>query len=178
MESWNPISAQLRAARTRAGISLSQLARRVGTSAATLSRYEGGWGRFELYTLRKIASAVGCRLAVRFEPVGRSGRRESRAKTIRRLSRLFWDRPLDEKELTRYPKWVVERVVEYGDLHDLRALIDELGREAFLNTVRQANWQSPKTRAFWEAMLKEEDYPCTKNACRRRAGNFWTEWRR
>ena len=42
------ISRQLRARREEIGLSLAQLARRADTSAATLSRYETGWSRFEV----------------------------------------------------------------------------------------------------------------------------------
>ena len=47
-----PVGLQIRALRKERGWSLAELARRAGTSAPTLHRYESGWERFELATLR------------------------------------------------------------------------------------------------------------------------------
>ena len=99
MDRIGELSAQLRGRRRRAGLSLSELARRVGTSAATLSRYENGWDRFEVYTLRKLATALGCRLTIRLDPLPGPREHASRADAVQRLSRLFWDHPLVEKDL-------------------------------------------------------------------------------
>jgi transcriptional regulator with XRE-family HTH domain len=177
MKDWNDLSAEIRKLRERASLSQGQLARRAGTSVATLSRYESGWTRFELYTLRKLAAALGCRLQVRFVPVRQSVTSWSREKLVQRLGRLFWDRPLATEDLDRYPRWVVERVVEYGTLEDVRGLISAMGRARFVQWVRRTRWQSPRTRAFWEGILTEET-SCMKRRSRPQAGNFWTDWKR
>ena len=39
---------------------------RVGTSAPTLHRYENGWDKFEVSTLKRIAQALGVILEIRF----------------------------------------------------------------------------------------------------------------
>jgi transcriptional regulator with XRE-family HTH domain len=62
-----PIGFQIRALRKERGWTLAELARRAGTSAPTLHRYESGWERFELATLRKLADALGVRLNVSLE---------------------------------------------------------------------------------------------------------------
>ena len=173
------ISAALRSRRKRAGLSLTQVARRAGTSAATVSRYENGWDRFEVYTLRKLAAALGCRLETRLCPVRQPARRKPAAKAVAaRLKRLFWDHPLQATDLDACPKWVTERVLEYGGLEDIRALIGFMGHPRFLDQVRQANWSSPRTRAFWTAILELENLPCTKERFRDQAANCWTDWRR
>ena len=166
------VSEQLRCRRGEMGLSLSQVARRAGTSAATLSRYEHGWTRFETYTLRKLALALGCELAIELRP--KPPRRptvRSRRQACAGLARLFWDHPLKPEDLEAHPAWVVERVLEYGALEDIHTLRDTMGRRAFLSAVAAAERVSPRTRSFWRQVLELEGIPCTKKYSRNTAWN-------
>lgn len=87
---------------------------------------------------------------------------DNRSREIRRLARLFWDHSLTESDLTDYPVWIVERVLEYGALNDLLTLRRLLGPCRFLDAVAQARFASPKTRNFWEQMLALEGRSCTR----------------
>ena len=165
------LSEQLKSRRRRAGLSLSEVARRAGTSAATLSRYENGWDRFEVYTLRKLATALGCRLVIRLDPAGGAPEPVSRADAVRQLGRLFWDHPLCDRDLDEHPVWVLERVLEYGSLEDVHALLGLMGRERFLDGVGQARFHSPRARSFWEKMLALEGRTCTRKYSRDAAWN-------
>ncbi len=167
------ISSQLAARRRELGWSLAQLARRADTSPATLSRYEGGWARFEVYTLRKLATALGCRLVVRLEPKGEKSRRVTVSEVVERLGRLFWDQELTTRHLKEHPLWVVGRVLEYGNLEDVRTLIRLMGKETFLARVCEARFESEKTRAFWQNILEREGMACTNGSFRREAASFW-----
>ncbi len=171
-EPWD-ISQQIGAQRRRAGLSLSQLARRSGTSAATLSRYESGWTRFEVYTLRKLATALGCDLVITLQPRDKRPEPPSPAGVVRRLRRLFWDQRLKPEHLEANPLWVVERVLELGDLDDIRLLVGFLGRETFLRRVAEARFSSEKTRVFWQQILAREGMVCTTRSFRDEAASFW-----
>ena len=165
------LSGQLARARQRARLSLSDVARRAGTSAATVCRYERGWSRFELYTLRKLATALGCRLTVRLDPALQQERRVPAAAAARAWRRLFWDHPLCKADLRRHPVWTAERVLEYGNLEDVRLLRGYYGRDRLLALVQEARFGSARTRAFWTAMLKMEGLSCTKKFSRNTAWN-------
>jgi len=166
------LSEQLRRRRTDLGLSLSEVARRAGTSPATLSRYENGWTRFETYTLRKLAVALGCELKIEFRPRAMPSRTPlDRSEAQARLNRLFWDHPLREEDLRKYPVWVVERILDYGNLDDVRALRDLMGREAFMRAVPAARRVSPRTRNFWCQILEMEGMPCTRESSRNIAWN-------
>lgn len=56
------------AARTRAGLSQSQLARRMKTSQSYIARIEGGKVRPSTDALERFAEATGSRLRIVFEP--------------------------------------------------------------------------------------------------------------
>jgi transcriptional regulator with XRE-family HTH domain len=164
---------EIRKKRRQAGLTLAQLARRADTSVAALSRYEKGWNRFEIPTLEKLAQALGCRLVIRFVRLKKSPGNVDAKALVKALARLHWDHPLGLKELRRYPQWVLERVLELGDLEDLRLLMAFWGKEAFLDHAARVHFSNPKTRVFWEKMLEKEGRRCTRKFSRKEAGAFW-----
>jgi transcriptional regulator with XRE-family HTH domain len=166
------ISDQLRRRRLSIGLSLAEAARRAGTSAATLSRYENGWTHFETYTLQKLAVALGCELSIELKPrTGVRRKRMDRAAVVDRLRRLFWDHALTEADLNDHSVWLMERVLEYGSLDDVRSLQNVIGRAKFLQSAGKAARVSPKTRNFWRRMLELEGMSCTKTYSRNTAWN-------
>ena len=58
-------------ARHRAKLTQQQLARKLGTSQATIARWEGGAQMPSTTTLAKVAKATGSRLKVELVPAGR-----------------------------------------------------------------------------------------------------------
>lgn len=152
---------------------MSKLARLVDTSPATLSRYENGWQRFEISTLRKIATALGCRLKIELEPFENDVQISDKKEFINKTGRLFWDKPLTEDDLDSYPRWVLQRVLEWGNVDDVKRLMYLMGRERFLTVVADTKFSSAKTDCFWREMLKKENIPCTKKSFRETAGNYW-----
>jgi len=168
----NSISSQLRRRRRALGWSLGQLARRADTSSATLSRYESGWTRFEIGTLEKLAAALRCELRVELNPLRvQHTRNITRARAVRQLGRLFWDYKLTGKDLKDRQDWVVERVLEFGQLNDIVLLQKLFGRRGFLDSVSAASRLSKRTAAFWSAMLKKEGMTCTRRFSRPKAWN-------
>ena len=149
-----PIGFQIRALRKERGWSLAKLARRAGTSAPTLHRYESGWERFELATLRRLAAALGVRLNVSFEPV-RSEKPESavsRAYLARLLSALFWDRPLEPEDIDEYPQWFLRRVLMYGDRQQVEASRRFYGDDAVRSAAAHRETDE-RTRHYWRLIL-------------------------
>ena len=175
MKTASDISLQLRERRRERGLTLSQLARRANTSSATLSRYENGWARFELYTLRKLATALGCRLKITLEPIVTPRSRPSRSQVVEQLGRLFWDSQLMPEHLQAHTVWVIERTLEYGSLDDVRLLACWLGREEFLNCVSEARFSSARTQAFWKQILEREGRKCTRRFSRDQAATSWLD---
>ena len=173
MKSPADISSQIGARRRELGLSLTQLARRADTSPATLSRYENGWSRFEVSTLRKLATALGCDLVVKLEPRERRADQPQKSEVVQKLKRLFWDQDLSVRHLDENPLWVVERVLEYGNLEDVSVLVGLLGRDAFLRHVCAARFSSDRTRVFWQKILSREGMTCTKRYSREAAATSW-----
>jgi transcriptional regulator with XRE-family HTH domain len=149
-----PIGSQIRALRKERGWSLAELARRAGTSAPTVHRYENGWERFELATLRRLAAALEVRLTVSLEPVrrGESGSTLSTAGLVRLLKPLFWDRPLRPTDLEQYPQWVLRRALMYGDRQQVEASRGFFGDDAVRRAAAHRETDE-RTRNYWELIL-------------------------
>jgi transcriptional regulator with XRE-family HTH domain len=149
-----PIGFQIRSLRKEREWSLAELARRAGTSAPTLHRYESGWERFELATLRRLAAALGVQLKVSLEPIGR-GVPDAKL-PIERLARLlrplFWDRPLQPQDLNEYPDWVLRRVLMYGDRPQVEASRRFYGDDAVREAAAHRETDN-RTRNYWSQIL-------------------------
>lgn len=167
------LSDELSRIRRSLGLSLSRAAERAGTSPATLSRYENGWSRFEVHTLRRLASALGYRVRITFQPLGGEPKRSGSRKAVERLGRLFWDRPLQVRDLKRYPTWVVGRVIELGTIDDIRLLVRVMGRAAFLATIRRIRMPSKRVATFWQSIVELEGVHCTTEHSRPPAAGSW-----
>ena len=97
----------------------------------------------------------------------------SRDLVLQRAARLFWDRPMSPTDLETYPRWVVSRVIHFGDLEDVRGLAAVMGRRAFLETISGVRMQSARVAALWDAVLKLEGVPCTRKCSRQPAASSW-----
>jgi transcriptional regulator with XRE-family HTH domain len=161
----------LKRRRKSLGLSLAQAARRAGTSPAALSRYENGWMRFEVSTLRKLAASLGCRLDITLVPVEKPA--GGSAAGLRRLRRLFWDHALVARDLKEHPRWVAGRVLEHGDLRDIRFLAGELGTETLVELTAAVRFSSKKADRFWRSMREMEGTTCAKEPSRPAAGSYW-----
>jgi transcriptional regulator with XRE-family HTH domain len=153
-----PLGSQIRALRAAKGWTLQTLADHAGTSAPTIHRYEGGWDRFEMGTLRKIAAALDARLLVQLVPVepGRQAGPRSAGELVALLAPLFWDKPLTSADLERYPAWVLRRVLMFGNREHaagVRAYFDD---EAILDAVRHRSVDA-RTRRYWEILLGKDE---------------------
>jgi transcriptional regulator with XRE-family HTH domain len=162
----------LKRRRTDLSLSLAQVARRAGTSTASLCRYERGWARFEMQTLRRLAAALGCRLEVALVPVERP-KNEGTIDGLKRLRRLFWDHDLAAHDLRDRGRWVVGRVVEHGDLGDIRFLTTALGTDRFLRLTADVRFSSKRAARFWQSIRTLEGTTCMRKLSRPAAAEFW-----
>jgi transcriptional regulator with XRE-family HTH domain len=155
-----PIGHQIRRLRLARGWTLAELARRAGTSAPALHRYENGWDRFRLATLRRIATALGSRVVLQLEPLRRAPGR-TRAPSPRALleciAPLFWDRELQESDLEGYPAWVLGRVLMFGQPAQVRAARRYFGDDAIRRAIERRGVDA-RTRAYWRFLLGGVDH--------------------
>lgn len=147
-----PVGQQIRRLRLDRRWSLAELARRAGTSGPALHRYESGWDRFELATLRKIAAALGARLDVRLVPRSESITVEPRSwrSLVKLIAPLFWDQDLGEDE--EHPDWVLGRVLAFGNREQVTAARAYFGDAAIRRVIKRRGVDA-RTRNYWKLIL-------------------------
>jgi transcriptional regulator with XRE-family HTH domain len=101
---------ELRSARRAAGLTQADLARRAGTSQATLSAYENGHKNPSLATLDRLLAASGARIAVapRERPVVTPSAAElsHRGRVLTQVLDLAASLPTRHEPVLRYPSLV------------------------------------------------------------------------
>lgn len=149
-----PLGHQIRRLREARGWTLAALARRVGTSAPALHRYENGWDRFRVDTLRRVAGALGVRLDVRLVAAARARPRAAPTGSVllKTLTPLFWDRDLRAADLSRHGGWVLERVLTAGSLEQVRSARAFFGDDALRRAVARRGVDR-RTRNYWCLIL-------------------------
>lgn len=97
---------QIRRARLRAGLSQTELARRAGTSQATVSAYESDTKRPSTATLERLLGVAGARLEVRSSTPRRAGSTlmKVRGERLAEVLALAESLPARRKGALRYPR--------------------------------------------------------------------------
>jgi len=127
-----------------------------------MHRYESGWNRFQLSTLRRIAKALGATLEIRIVPSPRapSAPEYELRLLVRLLAPLFWDTDLNETDLHQHRSWVIGRVLMYGTDTQVNAVRSRFGDEEIRNALQRREMDS-RTRNYWMLMLED---PCTRRS--------------
>ena len=148
---------QIRQLRKRRGMTLQQLAGEAGTSASALHRYETGWDRFEVATLRRIAMALGAQLEVHLVALeSPTHEKPSAPSLVNVLQPLFWDKRLVADDLESHPGWVLSRVLAFGNADQVRAARAFFGDDAIRDAIDRRGMDA-RTRRYWNLVLGGDD---------------------
>lgn len=151
-----PVSTQIRERRLQLGLTLEAVAERAGTSAPTMHRYESGWDRFELRTLQRVAAALEADVAIRLVPRSPpAARAPSVDGLIALLAPAFWDAELQASDLDRYPGWVLERVLVFGNREQIDAARAFFGDAALADALDRRGVDE-RTRNYWHLVLEDQ----------------------
>jgi hypothetical protein len=91
------------------------------------------------------------------------------------LHPLFWDCRPETIDLDAHAPFVLERVLEYGSLAAVRALLATYGADRIRAFLRERGRRtlSRKTLAFWTMVLGLEDEACFQRSSLDRSRVFW-----
>lgn len=65
----------------------------------------------------------------------------------------FWDVKFDDLEIEKHTFFIIKRVLDRGNLHDIRWLIKTYGKDAIKKVVLETRDLSRPTGNFWADML-------------------------
>lgn len=69
------------------------------------------------------------------------------------LKEYFWDVDFNELSLEKYPRFIGERIMNYGDLKAIKWLLTVKGKEFIRSVLDSSRNLNPKTKNFWKIML-------------------------
>jgi hypothetical protein len=72
-----------------------------------------------------------------------------------KFRKYFWDCNFDDLSLDRYKKFVVERILNFGDIYSVRYILLNVDKSELENIISTSRNLNSKTKNFWEIMLNE-----------------------
>lgn len=67
----------------------------------------------------------------------------------------FWDCNFDDLSLDKYKKFIVERILNFGDIYSVRYILLNVDKPELKNIISTSRNLNSKTKNFWEIMLNE-----------------------
>lgn len=91
------------------------------------------------------------------------------------LRPLFWEIDFDQLRVQGHERYVIERVLEYGDLPEAKWMLGRFSRAEIVQTLRRSRSLSPKSANFWAFILglPREEIRCLSTSFRQRPGRVW-----
>jgi hypothetical protein len=74
-------------------------------------------------------------------------------KLPKEFQKYFWDVPFGELYLEKNPRFIAERLMNYGDLNSIKWLLSHIDMQFIKTLVETSRNLNPKTKNFWNIML-------------------------
>lgn len=91
-----------------------------------------------------------------------------------RIKRHIWDARADEVDLERHKAFLIRRIIEFGDLDDVRWMLDTYPRGEIIQVLKKSKGISRKSAWFWATYfdVAPEDIACLKTPYLRKQNSF------
>lgn len=91
------------------------------------------------------------------------------------LRPLFWDTDFDCLRVPGHESYIIERVLEYGDVPGVRWMMRRFSREQIVQVLRQSRRLSLKSAHFWSFILDvpTKEVRCLSVSCHRQPEAIW-----
>lgn len=96
-------------------------------------------------------------------------------KLPKRFYRFFWDIKPDKLDAAKYSEYVIERLLNLGDLEAVKWTWDNFGRKKIIAVVKTGRQITPKTANFFIKLLalKPEEVFCFRRQSQLRPSVIW-----
>lgn len=81
-------------------------------------------------------------------------RKQKRIELPQEFRKYFWDVKFEELSMEDNSRFIVERILNYGDHQDIKWLLAHTQRSDIKSIINKSRTLNPKTRNFWETLLK------------------------
>jgi hypothetical protein len=69
--------------------------------------------------------------------------------------RFFWDVDFDDLNFDKYPRFIAERLLNYGDPDSIKWLYSTTGISYIRSVIEQSRNLNAKARNYWQIMLDD-----------------------
>ena len=89
--------------------------------------------------------------------------------------RYFWDIDPTKLNVGEHPSYVIERLLEYGDLPSVRWMERRFSREEIVGVLKSSRALSRKSANFWSNILNvpREEVRCMSRAFQQKYRQIW-----
>lgn len=70
------------------------------------------------------------------------------------FQKYFWDVDFDELSFDKYPGFIAERLLNYGDQHAIKWLLSHTGKPFIRSLLENNRNLNAKTRNYWQIILE------------------------
>lgn len=77
------------------------------------------------------------------------------------FKKYFWDVAFDDLTIEKYPRFITERILNYGNMDGLKWLLSWADKNFIENIINLSRNLNPKTKNYWHIILTDE-YNLTK----------------
>ncbi len=67
---------------------------------------------------------------------------------------LFWDTKPENIDPVKHKRYIIERVLEFGDDKDVKMVFKEYSKEDIRSVAKNSRSLSPETRALWTKVAR------------------------
>ena len=91
------------------------------------------------------------------------------------LRSLFWDTDFDRLRAQGHERYIIERVLEYGDVPEVRWMMRRFSRERIAQVLCASRRLSRKSADFWSFILNvsTEEVQCSSASFRQQHEKIW-----
>jgi hypothetical protein len=75
----------------------------------------------------------------------------------------FWDVAFDELTFDKYPRFIAERLLNFGNLGDIKWLVARTDRQFLDSLVETSRNLNDKTKNYWQIILKSPTESLSEN---------------
>ncbi|PKP55943.1 MAG: hypothetical protein CVT88_05210 [Candidatus Altiarchaeales archaeon HGW-Altiarchaeales-1] len=68
----------------------------------------------------------------------------------------FWDCEFDELIMEKYPKFIAERILCFGNIKEIKWLLTKLNKDMFLKISTTSRRLDERTKNFWKIYFQNE----------------------
>lgn len=91
------------------------------------------------------------------------------------LKKYFWDADFAGLDATKYPYFIIERILEYGDERAVKWMIENFKKSEIKRALMESRGLSPKSVNYWALIfnIQKDKILCLKKSYQKMKASHW-----